>query len=676
MATRDEIVDQIAGFALFADLSTPAARADRPHVRGGGLPRGRRASCARACPGRRSTSSSTARRPSSSTAQQRATLARGDFFGEVSILLGEPPGADIVATRPLRTLVLAGPRSEAFLLDNPPRDVPDAPGAGAPPAEREPVAELSGRPTGDPRPFPPGDYPVVVVGSGAGRDPGLVLAAPARDRPCRHLGRPGARAGCSGAGRSSSACCPGRSRTRRSSAARRAYERYDWNSLLADEPEHRALMPELMDGTSYFPSRPEMEREPRDLRRADRDRDPLRLPLDGDPPRGRPTGDRFVLETTDGEYRAEVLDLRRRRRRAVHAADARHRARRPLRRHAAGRDLRRPAGLHHRQAELRLRARHRPPASGRARSSSSRRRRPSCRSTRTRWSASGRATSSRSRITSSAAACRSSTPRSSGIERRERRRLRRPRPADRRRRGARDRGRRGDRGDRASSRRSSTCRTSASRRSARPGCRPRRRTGRARPCPGSTSPARSGRARPGLKKHGLPANSGAVHGPATTRGSWPGTSPGRASATAPERPRSPPTSSLDDRSASWRRAPELWHQRAYLARVDLARPGGGLARRGHRAARRVRRRDRRRRHGRRARADARGGRDRRDLPGHLPPPRRQVEERVIEPDPLLRFDTPATGAGRARSSHEAATGRACSSSPPAANRRPRLVVDG
>ena len=35
--------------------------------------------------------------------QQRATLARGDFFGEVSILLGEPPGADIVASRPLRT---------------------------------------------------------------------------------------------------------------------------------------------------------------------------------------------------------------------------------------------------------------------------------------------------------------------------------------------------------------------------------------------------------------------------------------------------------------------------------------------------------------------------------------------------------------------------------------------
>ena len=52
--------------------------------------------------------------------QQRATLARGDFFGEVSILLGEPPGADIVASRPLRTLVLAGPQVHGVLIDNPP----------------------------------------------------------------------------------------------------------------------------------------------------------------------------------------------------------------------------------------------------------------------------------------------------------------------------------------------------------------------------------------------------------------------------------------------------------------------------------------------------------------------------------------------------------------------------
>lgn len=50
---------------------------------------------------------------------ERARLGRGDFFGEVSILLGESPIADIVATRPLRCLVLAGARVESFLVAHP-----------------------------------------------------------------------------------------------------------------------------------------------------------------------------------------------------------------------------------------------------------------------------------------------------------------------------------------------------------------------------------------------------------------------------------------------------------------------------------------------------------------------------------------------------------------------------
>lgn len=40
----------------------------------------------------------------------------------------------------------------------------------------------------------------------------------------------------------------------------RAYQWYDWNSLIADEPDARDLVPGEMDGTSYFPSRPEMAR--------------------------------------------------------------------------------------------------------------------------------------------------------------------------------------------------------------------------------------------------------------------------------------------------------------------------------------------------------------------------------------------------------------------------------
>jgi len=49
----------------------------------------------------------------------RATLARGEFFGEVSILLGEMPVADIVAARPLRCLLLAADQVEGFLNAHP-----------------------------------------------------------------------------------------------------------------------------------------------------------------------------------------------------------------------------------------------------------------------------------------------------------------------------------------------------------------------------------------------------------------------------------------------------------------------------------------------------------------------------------------------------------------------------
>lgn len=51
--------------------------------------------------------------------ETRAVLGRGDFFGEVSVLLGEPPTADVVAMRPLRCAVLPGPDTEGVLVNNP-----------------------------------------------------------------------------------------------------------------------------------------------------------------------------------------------------------------------------------------------------------------------------------------------------------------------------------------------------------------------------------------------------------------------------------------------------------------------------------------------------------------------------------------------------------------------------
>lgn len=50
---------------------------------------------------------------------QRTSLGKGDFFGEISVLLGEPPAADVVALRMLRCLVLPATDLPAFLLRHP-----------------------------------------------------------------------------------------------------------------------------------------------------------------------------------------------------------------------------------------------------------------------------------------------------------------------------------------------------------------------------------------------------------------------------------------------------------------------------------------------------------------------------------------------------------------------------
>src|ERR687895_368193 len=47
--------------------------------------------------------------------EERAKLGRGDFFGEVSILLDEPPIADVVAATPVRALNLARDQLETML---------------------------------------------------------------------------------------------------------------------------------------------------------------------------------------------------------------------------------------------------------------------------------------------------------------------------------------------------------------------------------------------------------------------------------------------------------------------------------------------------------------------------------------------------------------------------------
>ncbi len=50
---------------------------------------------------------------------ERARLGRGDFFGEISVLSGDAPSADVTATSLLRCLVIPSTELEEFLLERP-----------------------------------------------------------------------------------------------------------------------------------------------------------------------------------------------------------------------------------------------------------------------------------------------------------------------------------------------------------------------------------------------------------------------------------------------------------------------------------------------------------------------------------------------------------------------------
>ncbi len=83
----------------------------------------------------------------------------------------------------------------------------------------------------------------------------------------------------------------------------REYEWYDHNSLLADEPEARALVPLEMDRTWAVPSRPEMERGLAAF--AERTGLPIRYGCRWESTRREDDGS-LTLTTTDGEYRCRA----------------------------------------------------------------------------------------------------------------------------------------------------------------------------------------------------------------------------------------------------------------------------------------------------------------------------------------------------------------------------------
>ena len=151
------------------------------------------------------------------------------------------------------------------------------------------------------RPFPPGRYPLLVVGSGPGA---LQLTYCLTQLGIEHavISADDAPGGMFRKWpifqRMLSWTKPFASKEK----ATRAYERFDWNSLLSDDEQLRAIMPTVMDGTSYFPSRPEMERGLATF--AERAKLVVRYGCRWESTRKE--GDDFVLTTSDGEYSAPL----------------------------------------------------------------------------------------------------------------------------------------------------------------------------------------------------------------------------------------------------------------------------------------------------------------------------------------------------------------------------------
>jgi CRP-like cAMP-binding protein len=118
MDARDEIVEALAGFSLFGDLTRTQLQDVAHRFEEAVFPSGERI-LRQGLTGSGFYVILEGEAAVVVDGEQRATLSRGEFFGEVSVLLNEPPVADVVALRPLRCLVLSGPGTEPFFLAHP-----------------------------------------------------------------------------------------------------------------------------------------------------------------------------------------------------------------------------------------------------------------------------------------------------------------------------------------------------------------------------------------------------------------------------------------------------------------------------------------------------------------------------------------------------------------------------
>ncbi len=151
------------------------------------------------------------------------------------------------------------------------------------------------------KPFPPGSYQVVVVGSGPGA---LQLTYSLRASGVDHavLSADDAPGGMFRRWPIFQRMLSWTKPYAQHRPGSPEYERFDWNSLLGNEDATRAIMPTVMDGTSYFPSRPEMEHGLATF--AERAQLSVRYGCAWESTRRE--GEEFVLVTSDGEYRTKL----------------------------------------------------------------------------------------------------------------------------------------------------------------------------------------------------------------------------------------------------------------------------------------------------------------------------------------------------------------------------------
>ncbi len=116
--STNEIVDALGSFALFADLSRPELEATAHTFDEEWFGAGQRIL-------RQGFSGSgfyviiEGEAEVRIDGRERSKLSRGDFFGEISVLLDEPPSGDVIALTPLRCLVLARSNLAEWLLTMP-----------------------------------------------------------------------------------------------------------------------------------------------------------------------------------------------------------------------------------------------------------------------------------------------------------------------------------------------------------------------------------------------------------------------------------------------------------------------------------------------------------------------------------------------------------------------------